>query len=654
MIAQQPTRENSLSDPSGQKDDVLRLRTARDAALQAAHAAIRDATRLTRLLSILSDPSKPEQMLDRALSTLSELFAADIVVLIDPVGTGNFVPIAAVGLPEESIHLSMSGNEAGYINRVMTSRSPLLRSEVLNDPRVEFQLRDLGTESAVWVPVIGTQDPRGVLILGRCQPTPFVPDDVGLLGAISYRIGLALEQTQRNLQLKQIVQSGRDIGHLLDESEICKEAVRILPAIVGADGAALVLRDQNTGGLHCVAQYGLEPSWAIEWSRLAERHMVNPSPTGIQFYSGSEFLQRPETPSSGSAPDSPVQSLMAIPILCEGQTVGLFFAIRSSRASFSTDTLQVASLFTAQVAAAIQNARLYRIVQDEGQLLQKSEKQLRKAHDQLEIRVAERTQELAQANQTLKVEIQERKEAQREAVRAKEIAENANRAKSEFLANMSHELRTPLNHILGFTELVLGKAFGDLNSTQEEYLNDVLNSGKHLLSLINDILDLAKVEAGRMDLELEEVDIRGLVATSLKMVQEKAFKHRIALKANLENFSRWVRIDERKLRQVLYNLLGNALKFTPDGGEVRITGELADGSFLKIMVKDTGVGIDPDDLERIFLPFEQGDNSSKRSYQGTGLGLTLTRRFVELLGGKIWAESEGKGKGSTFSLEIPL
>jgi signal transduction histidine kinase len=252
----------------------------------------------------------------------------------------------------------------------------------------------------------------------------------------------------------------------------------------------------------------------------------------------------------------------------------------------------------------------------------------------------------------------------------REAAEEANRAKSEFLANMSHELRTPLNHIIGFTELIIDKSFGDLNLIQEEYLNDVLTSSRHLLSLINDILDLSKVEAGKLELNLSEIDLRGILERSLTMIKEKSLKHSIQLTTDIQDIPDAIWADERKLKQILFNLLSNASKFTPDGGKitlaVREIDSIIDGGVLKesinttasryieFSVSDTGIGILPEDQQRIFAPFEQVDGSASRKYQGTGLGLTLTRMLVELHGGYITVESEGKDKGSTFRFIIPV
>ncbi|WP_321418230.1 ATP-binding protein [uncultured Desulfobacter sp.] len=237
-------------------------------------------------------------------------------------------------------------------------------------------------------------------------------------------------------------------------------------------------------------------------------------------------------------------------------------------------------------------------------------------------------------------------------------AENANRAKSEFLANMSHELRTPLNHIIGFTELVVDKSFGELNDVQEEYLGDVLTSSKHLLSLINDILDLSKVEAGKMELEASEADLKSLLQNSLVMVKEKSIKHGVKMTTDIDDVPDTVSIDERKIKQVIYNLLSNAVKFTPEGGHIHISAKLVSENKLndavEIGVKDSGIGLKKEDLKRIFDHFEQVENSASRKFQGTGLGLALTKQLVELHNGRIWAESEGEGKGSTFWIIIPI
>ena len=232
------------------------------------------------------------------------------------------------------------------------------------------------------------------------------------------------------------------------------------------------------------------------------------------------------------------------------------------------------------------------------------------------------------------------------------LLEAASRHKSEFLANMSHELRTPLNAILGFSEVLAERMFGEVNEKQAEYLQDILSSGRHLLSLINDILDLSKVEAGRLELELGRFHLPTALDNALTLVRERATRHGITLTQPVDERLGDIVADERKVKQILLNLLSNAVKFTPEGGRVGLTATAAD-DVITIAVSDTGIGIAPEDQAAIFEEFRQVGREDARKQEGTGLGLTLAKKFVELHGGRIWVQSQ-VGQGSTFSFTLPV
>jgi signal transduction histidine kinase len=231
-----------------------------------------------------------------------------------------------------------------------------------------------------------------------------------------------------------------------------------------------------------------------------------------------------------------------------------------------------------------------------------------------------------------------------------EALETASRHKSEFLANMSHELRTPLNAIIGFSQVLKEQMFGELNAAQTEYVDDVLSSGEHLLNLINDILDLAKVEAGRMELQPTTFALPGLLDNAMSMVRERATRQGVSLTTETDPSVGVIEGDERKVKQILFNLLSNAVKFTPAGGRVTLAAT-ADHRQVEISVRDTGVGISADDQLRIFEEFTQV--GAYRAQEGTGLGLALTKRLVELHHGRLGVESE-PGAGSTFTFWLPL
>lgn len=248
-------------------------------------------------------------------------------------------------------------------------------------------------------------------------------------------------------------------------------------------------------------------------------------------------------------------------------------------------------------------------------------------------------------------DINERKQAEEAMLRAKLVAEEASRTKSEFLANMSHELRTPLNSIIGFSQMLHEGTFGDLSEKQEKYVLNVLNSGKHLLHLINTILDLSKVEAGKMEMYCELFYIQEVLQDLRMVIHPMAIRKNIRFEINELTNNAQICLDKTKFKQIMYNLLDNAVKFTPSGGLVTLTVELEDNE-LRASVSDTGIGIPQYAIDTIFKPFKQVDSSTSRLYGGTGLGLALVKEFVGMHKGNVWVESE-EGKGSTFRLILP-
>jgi signal transduction histidine kinase len=292
------------------------------------------------------------------------------------------------------------------------------------------------------------------------------------------------------------------------------------------------------------------------------------------------------------------RALLGVPLLFEQRILGVLVIWRQEAKAFAQEVVNLLQTFANQSALAVENARLFREIEQKSREL-----------------------------------------------------EAASRHKSEFLANMSHELRTPLNAIIGFSEVLSERMFGDLNEKQDEYLKDIHASGQHLLSLINDILDLSKIEAGRMELELSDFDLPLTIDNALMLIRERAGRRGIELQRTVDERLGQIQGDERKIRQVLLNLLSNAIKFAPEGGRIEVGAKPVNGS-IEVSVTDTGVGIAPEDQEAIFEEFQQVGTAAKK-IEGTGLGLALSRKFIELHGGKIWVKSQ-IGAGSTFTFTIPM
>jgi signal transduction histidine kinase len=301
-------------------------------------------------------------------------------------------------------------------------------------------------------------------------------------------------------------------------------------------------------------------------------------------------------------------------------------------------------VFTRQVASLYHNL-------ESQELIRKNVEALRTAHDELELRVKERTAELSAANALLQQEVEERRRMELELQEATRVAEEASRAKSDFLANMSHELRTPMNAVLGFSEMILDGIYGEASPEIRDVVAEIQKSGEHLLALINDVLDISKIEAGRMELRLADSPVEECVETVTARLAPLAREKGLELVTEIHEELPSCAFDRKRITQVLLNLVGNAIKFTREG-RVSVGAAVRDGTIL-FTVSDTGIGIPPGELERIFVEFHQADSSISREAQGSGLGLAIAKRFVEMHGGRIWAES-CVGSGSTFRFTLPL
>jgi signal transduction histidine kinase len=459
----------------------------------------------------------------------------------------------------------------------------------------------------------------GYIAVRRTEVRPFTEKQIALLKTFADQAVIAIENVRlfqeldtrtRELarsvgELKALGEVGQAVSSTLDLQNVLSTIVARAVQLSGTDCGIIYEYDEPTQEFHLRASYQMEEELVEAYQatplRLGEgatgRAAETRTPTQIaDLRHEQEFATRGLRPILSRLG---YQSLMAVPLLLDQKIMGALTIYRRETGNFAPEIVNLLQTFATQSALAIQNARLFQEIEEKGRQL-----------------------------------------------------EAANRHKSEFLANVSHELRTPLNAIIGFSEVLQERFFGELNEKQAEYTDDILSSGRHLLSLINDILDLSKIEAGRMELEVTTFDLPMAIENALLLIRERASRHGIRLDRVIDDRLGDFTGDERKVKQVLVNLLSNAVKFTPEGGKIQVQAGLDNGSVL-ISVSDTGVGIAPDDHEAIFEEFRQVGSNYAQKREGTGLGLTLTRKFVEMHGGKIWVESE-LGKGSTFIFALPI
>jgi GAF domain-containing protein len=479
--------------------------------------------------------------------------------------------------------------------------------------------RSLGFRTVLATPLLREGAAIGSIMIRRMEVRPFTEKQIALLETFANQAVIAIENVRlfqeleartRDLarsvgELKALGDVGQAVSSTLDLQTVLSTIVGRAVQLSGTDCGIIYEYDEPTQEFHLRASYQMEEELVNAYQatplRLGQGATGRAAETRVP-YQIADLRQEHELATRGMRPilfRLGYQSLLAVPLLFEQKIMGALTIYRRETGSFAPDVVNLLQTFATQSVLAIQNARLFREIEAKGREL-----------------------------------------------------EAANQHKSEFLANVSHELRTPLNAIIGFSEVLQERLFGELNDKQAEYTDDILSSGRHLLSLINDILDLSKIEAGRMELEVTTFHLPDAIENALLLIRERASRHGIKLDRVVDDRLGDFTGDERKVKQILVNLLSNAVKFTPEGGKMQVRAALDDGA-VKISVSDTGVGIAPEDHEAIFEEFRQVGSNYAQKREGTGLGLSLTRKFVEMHGGKIWVESE-LGKGSTFTFTLPI
>src|SRR5262245_53137420 len=504
--------------------------------------------------------------------------------------------------------------------QAIRDRVPLNLADSHTDPRLReathAYARARGWRSGVVVPLLRHDEAVGALGVGRREPGGFTNDEIALLQTFADQAVIAIENvrlfkelearthelTRSVGELRALGEVGQAISSTLNLDTVLETIVSRAVELSGTDAGTIWEYESTGEQFHLRAARNLEDDIAGVLRATPLRRGEGTVGRLADTWAPIQVADISEVTAYRGRLEVIVRSgyraILSLPLLREGQLIGALTVNAKTPREFPSSVVDLLTTFATQSALAIQNARLFR--------------------------------ELADKSRQLEV---------------------ASQHKSEFLANMSHELRTPLNAIIGFSEVLSEKMFGELNEKQEEYSKDIHASGQHLLSLINDILDLSKIEAGRMELELTEFDLPTAIENALMLVRERAGRRSIALHTSIDNRLGQIQADERKVRQVILNLLSNAIKFTPEGGRIDVGAVPKDG-FVEVSVSDTGIGIAPEDQEAVFEEFRQVGTADKK-VEGTGLGLTLCRKFVELHGGRIWVKSE-LGHGSTFTFTLPV
>ena len=511
----------------------------------------------------------------------------------------------------------ISPGQGTLVGRVGLERRPVLLDDVLVDPDYEWtEAQRLGGFRTIGgVPMLSDGDVIGVISLWRQRVDPFTAREIDVAlafaaqGAIAIRNANLMHQLElRSRELShslEELQGLHDVGHAVNSSldlhEVLSTIVAQAVRLSGTEGGSIFEFDAEAQEFSIRAAFGTSEELldALRSARIGlDDTLVGQAASTRRSLAVADISDANLDAHLTHLLRAGWRSMLAVPLVREAEILGALVVRRRRPGAFPPRIIALVETFASQSAAAIDHARLFK---------------------QLEVKSRE--------------------------------LEVASRHKSEFLASMSHELRTPLNAVIGFSDVLLDRLFGELTPKQEEYVQDIRDSGQHLLELLNEILDLSKIEAGKMKLELERTSLREALEHGLAMVRERANRQGLSLGLVFEDDADALVADPLRLRQVIVNLLTNAVKFTP-AGTVEVSARIVEDEVL-VSVKDSGIGIAEADQAKIFSAFQQGPRPVAGTGEGTGLGLTLSTQIVELHGGRLWVESR-EGTGSTFTFALPL
>jgi signal transduction histidine kinase len=557
----------------------------------------------------------------------------------DQIALGAMTSIDPAGDASQRARFPMSTHAEGANPRAIRDRAPVNIADAVTDPRLSEVARAAArardTRSFVVVPLLRHDEAIGTLGVSRREPGGFTDDEIALLQTFADQAVIAIENARLLSELQQrneaLTQAHAQVSEALEQQTATSEILKVISssptdvqpvfdtiarnAVRLCGGAYSTLYRVEGKFITFVAHHNFGPDQLetlrrsfprpVEGTGVPVQRVVR---TGVVYRIGDADAQDegdvdPATRAGQRARG--LQSLLLVPLFRQREVIGAIGVTHRERNAFTDAHVELLKTFADQAVIAIENVRLFKELETRNREIEDKSRQL----------------------------------------------EVASQHKSEFLANMSHELRTPLNAVIGFSEMLTERMFGELNEKQDEYVRDIHASGTHLLSLINDILDLSKIEAGRMELELADFHLPQAIDNALVLVRERALRRGISLEQSIDPRLEEIQGDERKVKQVLLNLLSNAIKFTPEGGRIEVRARPVN-EFAEIAVSDTGIGIAPEDHEAVFEEFRQVGTAEKKA-EATGLGLALARRFIELHGGRIWVESQ-VGAGSTFTFTLPV